>query len=403
MRFSLLAALSAVTSLAFAAPQNVAPLEKRQDAPYFYKGYDLSSLLLSEQNNIVYKDTSRNNETRQAEDILGDNGMNTVRLRIWVNPVPNQYDTNYTVTLAKRLYDKGYKIYIVYHFSDSWADPGKQITPAAWPKDDLPALATTLRNYVKDTLIAFRDGGVDLEMVSLGNEIRTGMLWPIGQVDALREPREDRIAMYQGIAELWNSARLGVDDAVAAGVTKPQVMIHIDNGFDQPMLSNWFDAFFATGKVQRDQVDIIGVTNYPFYSLAATPENLLSSLNQIADTYAKPIHVVETDWPVRCDGRGLADESIPRSIEGQRQWVAKMIEVVRNINGGWGRGINYWEPTWVENTSLGSPCQDNVLFQADWSTWPNQISAYSRPSIDIFRDATQNSSKRVIRGRVRQL
>ncbi|TKX21049.1 putative arabinogalactan endo-beta-1,4-galactanase A [Elsinoe australis] len=385
MKFFALAALSAVASLASAVPHTFNSLAKRQNSTtFFYKGFDLSSLQVLEQANTIYKDTARNNETRPAEDILGDNGMNTVRLRLWVNPVPGQYDLNYTLSLAQRLNAKGYKIYIVYHFSDSWADPGKQITPAAWPQNDLPALSTTLRNYVRDTLVAFHEGGVDPAIVSLGNEIRTGMLWPLGRVDALLEPREDRIAGYQGLATLWNSARLGVDDAIAAGLVRPQVMIHVDNGFDQPMLTNWFDAIFATGKVTRDQVDIVGVTNYPFYSLDATPANLLSSLNAIADTYQIPIHVVETDWPVRCDGAPLADESIPRSIDGQRQWVKKMLDVVRAVNGGWGQGLNYWEPTWINNTSLGSPCQDNVLFEGDWSKWPEEIVGYSRPSVDIL-------------------
>lgn len=272
MKFFALAALSAVASLASAVPHTFNSLAKRQNSTtFFYKGFDLSSLQVLEQANTIYKDTARNNETRPAEDILGDNGMNTVRLRLWVNPVPGQYDLNYTLSLAQRLNAKGYKIYIVYHFSDSWADPGKQITPAAWPQNDLPALSTTLRNYVRDTLVAFHEGGVDPAIVSLGNEIRTGMLWPLGRVDALLEPREDRIAGYQGLATLWNSARLGVDDAIAAGLVRPQVMIHVDNGFDQPMLTNWFDAIFATGKVTRDQVDIVGVTNYPFYSAHHLP------------------------------------------------------------------------------------------------------------------------------------
>lgn len=78
-----------------------------------------------------------------------------------------------------------------------------------------------------------------------------------------------------------------------------------------------------------------------------------------------------------------------------------MLDVVRAVNGGWGQGLNYWEPTWINNTSLGSPCQvrvldvqlmtsllillqDNVLFEGDWSKWPDEIVGYSRPSVDIL-------------------
>jgi arabinogalactan endo-1,4-beta-galactosidase len=85
--------------------------------PFFYKGHDLSSLKMLEEGGYVYKDTARNNQTRAAEDILGDGGMNSVRLRIWVNPVGGTYGLQYNLDLAKRFQDKGYKIYLDFHFS----------------------------------------------------------------------------------------------------------------------------------------------------------------------------------------------------------------------------------------------------------------------------------------------
>lgn len=94
--------------------------------------------------------------------------------RIWVNPTPGQNDLAYTLGLAQRFSKKGYRIYLDFHFSDSWADPNKQPPPAAWPTT-LKPLKSTIRSYVKDTLVAFKNGGVDLSLVSLGNEIRHGM------------------------------------------------------------------------------------------------------------------------------------------------------------------------------------------------------------------------------------
>lgn len=66
MRFALIASLTA-TALA--------------TAPSFYKGFDLSSLRLFEESGYVFKDAQHGNKTRDCEDILGDGGMNTVRLR----------------------------------------------------------------------------------------------------------------------------------------------------------------------------------------------------------------------------------------------------------------------------------------------------------------------------------
>jgi arabinogalactan endo-1,4-beta-galactosidase len=87
------------------------------DDRYYFKGHDPSSLKLLEDGGSIYKDTSRHNETRPAEDILGDGGMNSVRLRIWVNPSDGIHGLPYTLNLAKRFHTKGYKIYLDFHFA----------------------------------------------------------------------------------------------------------------------------------------------------------------------------------------------------------------------------------------------------------------------------------------------
>ena len=113
--------------------------------------------------------------------------MNTVRLRLWVDPTsgdawgtyPGDYGLNYTLPLAQELSAKGYTIYLDFHFSNYWADPSKQAIPSSWPTA-LDPLTQTLRAYVSGTLQKFRDAGVKVGIVSLGNEIRHGMLWPTG-------------------------------------------------------------------------------------------------------------------------------------------------------------------------------------------------------------------------------
>ena len=110
------AAVASLASVAAAAPPSYGHQE-----PAFYKGFDLSSLKIEENGGYIYKDTARGNQTRPVEDILGDAGMNIVRLRLWVYPkVPfddgyyETYDLNYTISLAKRFSKKGYKIYLDY-------------------------------------------------------------------------------------------------------------------------------------------------------------------------------------------------------------------------------------------------------------------------------------------------
>ncbi|KAL1651926.1 hypothetical protein SLS58_000049 [Diplodia intermedia] len=357
-------------------------------APLFYKGHDLSSLKIMEEGGVIYKDTAKNNETRPAEDILGDGGMNTVRLRLWVDPIPGQYDLAYILDLAKRFASKGYHIYLDYHFSDTWADPQHNNAPAAWPTT-LPELSTTIRAYVNTTLHAFSAAGVDLSIVSLGNEVRHGMVWPLGyvDVDAFASDRA-RAANFTGLATIYSAARAGVRDAAASGVRRPDVMIHVDNGWNVTLQETWFAALVDTGLVSAADWDVFGFSFYPFYGTQATFANLKKSLTTMSRKYKKPVQVVETDYPVLCSGTwgpvpDLSEPSVPVSVEGQIEWVRKVIDVVRRVPEGRGTGVHYWEPAWTNLTSLGSACDDAILFDADYSTFPTTY-AYSRKSVAMF-------------------
>lgn len=299
---------------------------------------------------------------------------------------PTGYNLEYTIKLAKRFSQKGYRIYLDYHFSDTWADPQKQYPPVSWPSN-LPGLAKTIRAYVKDTLVAFKNSGVDLALVSLGNEIRHGMLWPYGYVEVDTQPTTARVQNFTGLATLWAASREGVDDAVRAGVKKPDVMIHVDNGWNKTLQLNWYQALLGTGKVKTSDWDVIGVSMYPFYGVNATLKNLDGSLRALAAEYQKPIQVVETDWPAICDGETappLSEPSFAVNPQGQIDWVHAIAKIVKQLPNQLGQGIHYWEPTWLNNTGLGSACQDAILFAGDWSGWPNVTIGYSRPSANLF-------------------
>ncbi|KAN0117339.1 glycoside hydrolase family 53 protein [Hyaloscypha variabilis] len=357
-----------------------------RDVPFFYKGHDLSSLKMLEEGGCIYKDTTRNNETRLAEAILGDGGMNTVRLRIWVNPVGGTYGLQYNLDLAKRFQDEGYKIYLDFHFADSWADPTKQPTPAGWPSS-LDPLASTLRAYVKDTLVSFKEAGIILDLVALGNEIRHGMLWPTGYADVDVEPWTKTVANFSNLATLWKAARAGVDDAVFAGVTKPQVLIHIDDGWNLTLQQRWFGAMVDNG-LPTTAWDVFAFSFYPFYGTAATFSNLRTTLNTLAEEYRKPLQVVETDYPAICNGQynpipPSSEPEIPYDVAGQTIWIDDVISIVQQVPFGLGRGVMYWEPAWLNNTSLGSDCNDAILFSADYANAEHTI-GYSRTSVNMF-------------------
>lgn len=267
-----------------------------------------------------------------------------------------------------------------------WADPTKQYQPTEWPKK-LEPLAQTLRKYVTSTMTAFSYAGIDLSIVSLGNEIRNGMLWPLGEVSVDIEPKAARIANFTNLAVLYSAAREGVRDAVANGVHAPQVMIHIDDGWNRTLQETWFSSLVGTGKVTTADWDVFGFSMYPFYGTAATFANLKDTLTSIANIYNKPIHVVETDWPNECSGSdapALSEPSIPISAEGQIEWVHRLIDIVKGLPRGLGHGMNYWEPAWLNNTGLGSACQSAILFRGDWSEYP-KVTGYSLKSVKMYQ------------------
>jgi arabinogalactan endo-1,4-beta-galactosidase len=208
-------------------------------------------------------------------------------------------------------------------------------------------------------LVSFKQAGVELSLVSLGNEIRHGILWPFGQADVDIQPWPALVANFSNLATLYKAARAGVDDAVHAGVSKPQVMIHIDDGWNITLQQRWFGALTANG-VPTSAWDVFGFSFYPFYGTAATFANLRDSLNTLAHQYRKPIQVVETDYPAICNGEWnpippSSEPEIPYDVAGQTIWVDDIISIVKQVPFGLGQGVCL-PPDVLQMTRLGLLC-----------------------------------------------
>ncbi|MGH3486836.1 MAG: glycosyl hydrolase 53 family protein, partial [Actinopolymorphaceae bacterium] len=117
---------------------------------------------------------------RPIEKILEGEGATHVRLRVWTNPPAGYSTLESALELGRRAQQAGLEILLNLHYSDFWADPGKQPTPAEWQGQDLPTLADTVRRYTRDAVAAFAAQGTPVDMVQIGNEITSGMLHPIG-------------------------------------------------------------------------------------------------------------------------------------------------------------------------------------------------------------------------------
>lgn len=204
-------------------------------------------------------------------------------------------------------------------------------------------------NYTLDTSNAFAEASVAVEIISIGNEIRNGLLWPLGEIE---NP--------SNIARILHSAAWGVKDSSLP--TIPKIMVHLDNGWDWDAQKYFYDSVLSPGSLGLSDFDMIGVSFYPFYGAGATFEALGGSLGKLKAEYGKEVAVVETDWPVECANPEYAfpedQRDIPFSVDGQVEYLRRLGDVVK---GAEGVGVFYWEPGWVENMALGSSCEDNLL------------------------------------------
>ncbi|KAI1279239.1 glycoside hydrolase family 53 protein [Xylaria sp. FL0933] len=313
-----------------------------------YKGVDWSSVLVEEKAGRSYSSTSGTKGS--LESILKASGVNTVRQRVWVNPSDGNYNLAYNLQIAQRAKTAGLNIYLDLHFSDTWADPAHQTIPSGWPTD-IDNLSWKLYNYTMDVSNQFAAAGITPTIISIGNEIRGGLLWPTGKYDQL-----------YNIARLLNSAAYGIKDSNLS--TQPKIMIHLDNGWDWDTQEWFYSSVLEQGPLAASDFDIMGVSFYPFYGSGATLAALKTSLTNMASTWGKEIVVAETNWPTSCPSPAYAFPSdltsIPFSAAGQTTFMQKLAAVVAGVSNG--KGIFYWEPAWVDNQALGSSCASNTMF-----------------------------------------
>ena len=299
-----------------------------------------------------YSYKTANGASQPLEKILAASGVNTVRQRVWVKPSGGNYDMAYNIKLAKRAKAVGLGVYLDLHFSDTWADPGHQAIPSAWPTA-LGDLTKTLYNYTKDVSNQFQAAGIQPSIISIGNEITAGLLWPTG-----------RTSSYSNIAQLLHSAASGIKDSDLT--PKPKIMIHIDNGWNWNTQNYFYTTVLKQGTLTASDFDMMGVSYYPFYNSGATLSALKSSLAKMASAWDKEIVIAETDWPISCPAPSKAfpsdASSIPFTAAGQTTWMKDVASVISGTSKG--VGLFYWEPAWINNANLGSSCANNLMFSS---------------------------------------
>jgi arabinogalactan endo-1,4-beta-galactosidase len=287
-------------------------------------GADLSFLKQAEQRGTVFKD---NGQAEPGLRIFRDHGYNWIRLRLFHSPTRLPNDLEYTIALARQARELGFKFLLNYHYSDTWADPGKQYIPRAWEGKSHAELARAVFEYTRDTIIAFRDANSMPDMVQVGNEVINGMLWPDGKL-----PKN-----WDNFAELMKAGINGVE-AGRGNAKRPRIMIHIDRGADKKRTKAFFDKWNSYGV----DYDVIGQSYYPWWhgTLLELRENLIFMANE----YQKDIILVEVayNWrPAEYKGK---QAPFPETPEGQRQFLEEVNRMVLSTPHNRGKGVFWWEP-----------------------------------------------------------
>ena len=324
----------------------------------FIKGVDVSTLLQIEDNGGLFYENGFVSDPMQ---IFKDHGINYVRLKIWHTPTEDYNNLQKVLIAAQRIKSKGLKFLLNIHYSDWWADPANQTKPAAWNGLTFQSLKDSVYEYTKNIITTLKIHNLLPDMVQIGNEIICGMLWNDGRIcEQYNTPQQ-----WFNFASLVKEGIRGVNESIDLNDTV-KIMIHIDRGGDNAGARWFYDGLFA----QNVEFDLIGLSFYPWWH--GTLVDLQDNLNDLATRYGKDIIVVETAYPWTLSWNdntnnivGNSNQLLPgyaASVQGQKDFLIDLMNVVNNTTANKGIGVFYWEPDWISTQTFGSPWENLALF-----------------------------------------
>ena len=331
----------------------------------FIMGMDASCVPALELSGVKYY--GHNGESKDVYEILSENGINYIRVRIWNDPFDSEgrgygggnCDIENAVNIGKRATRYGMKLLVNFHYSDFWADPQKQMVPKAWANMNIDEKSDALYSYTKDCLKKLVDEGVDIGMVQIGNETNGGLCgeW------------SSKAGDWKNITQLVSAGSKAVREVCPNAL----VAIHFTN----PEKITNYASYSKNLDYYGVDYDVFASSYYPFWH--GTLDNLANLLTDVAETYNKKVMVAETSYaytPENSDffgntvgeGNGIA-KNYPYTIHGQANLVRDVIDTVVNKTKN-GIGVFYWEGTWI---GVGGKSYDENLelwqkYGSGWAT-----------------------------------
>ena len=320
----------------------------------FMKGVDLSMLKQVEDNGGLFYDNVNQIDPIQE---FNSKGINTVRLKIWHNPLLNYNDLESVLEIAERVKNAELDLLLDFHYSDTWADPSNQNKPAAWENLNFDTLCDSIEQYSRYVITKLKNQNTLPKYVQIGNETDCGFLWPDGYVCG--ESNND--IQWNKLRDLFMHAIEGVNTALDFEDSL-KIISHVSSG------GNWF---FGNLLEEDIPIDILAISYYPMWH--GTLADLNQNINMLATQFGKPVLVVETAYPFTLSWNdntnnilGLETQLLDgyeASEEGQFSFLYDLISLVHDNDFGY--GICYWAPDWISTSQFGSPWENQALFDFD--------------------------------------
>ena len=335
----------------------------------FIFGMDASSVIAEEDSGVRY--FGLDGREQDVFQILSENGFNYIRVRVWNHPWDAQgrgygggnCDIGKAVEIGKRATKYGMKLLVDFHYSDFWADPGKQMVPLAWKNMEIEEKTEAVYQFTRDCLLQLRGAKIDVGMVQVGNETN-GVL--CGE-------------------KIWfNIQYLMQAGARATREVYPEALVALH--FANPEKAGSYMTYAKKMDYYQVDYDVFATSYYPYWH--GTLDNLSAVMTEIADTYGKKVMVVETSYPYTAedtdfsvnsvgDGGGIV-KAYPFTVQGQANCIRDITDTVVNRMKN-GIGVVYWEGCWI---SVGGNSweENSALWEQYGSGWASSYAAAYDPN-----------------------
>ncbi|MDN4476458.1 glycosyl hydrolase 53 family protein [Demequina sp. SYSU T00192] len=384
----------------------------KDEGPYeMLIGGDISALTYTEDSGGRYFDSD--GVERDPLEILADSGWNIVRIRVYNDPgkgrgsdgyyVPEGYvDAADALDLSRRAKAAGLQIQLSFHYSDYWTNPGIQMIPSAWQTliegasdaDAVTILEGQVHDYTKDLLDQLAAQGTSPEYVAIGNETRSGMLFPYGTT-----------GNWDNLARFYNSGA----EAVREAAPEAKVIIHLDDGGNTAT----YRTYFTNAEARGVDYDIIGTSFYPYWTGKSAPQ-FADFATTITQQFGKPMVIMETGFNYQADNGagevgqlmdngpyGDADSSTP---ELQRDFMIELFSEMQGVPHGMVIGDLYWDPIQLYAGGQTGWAYNEATDRAETNAIDNttlfDLEGHALPVLDAYRLNTRGSQVGTVGGRV---